>query len=91
MHEMNDSALGGAFMFTGTDLVDKDRPAYRHGAGRARSGAAVEARDRGARNCASASRSRRRLGGARQFVAGIAHELNNPLQGVLGHLELLRE
>jgi signal transduction histidine kinase len=23
-------------------------------------------------------------------VAGIAHELNNPLQGVLGHLELLR-
>jgi len=24
-----------------------------------------------------------------QFVAGIAHELNNPLQGVLGHLELL--
>ena len=25
-----------------------------------------------------------------QFVAGIAHELNNPLQGVLGHLELIR-
>jgi signal transduction histidine kinase len=25
-----------------------------------------------------------------QFVAGVAHELNNPLQGVLGHLELLR-
>jgi len=25
-----------------------------------------------------------------QFVAGIAHELNNPLQGVLGHIELLR-
>jgi signal transduction histidine kinase len=25
-----------------------------------------------------------------QFVAGIAHELNNPLQGVLGHLELLQ-
>jgi two-component system NtrC family sensor kinase len=25
-----------------------------------------------------------------QFVAGIAHEMNNPLQGVLGHLELLR-
>jgi two-component system NtrC family sensor kinase len=24
-----------------------------------------------------------------QFVAGIAHEMNNPLQGVLGHLELL--
>jgi signal transduction histidine kinase len=25
-----------------------------------------------------------------QFVAGVAHELNNPLQGVLGHLELLK-
>ena len=25
-----------------------------------------------------------------QFVAGIAHELNNPLQSVLGHLELMR-
>jgi signal transduction histidine kinase len=25
-----------------------------------------------------------------QFVAGIAHELNNPLQGVLGYLDLLR-
>ena len=25
-----------------------------------------------------------------QFVAGVAHELNNPLQSVLGHLELLR-
>ena len=25
-----------------------------------------------------------------QFVAGVAHELNNPLQGVLGHLELMR-
>lgn len=24
-----------------------------------------------------------------QFVAGIAHEMNNPLQGVLGHLELM--
>jgi PAS domain S-box-containing protein len=24
-----------------------------------------------------------------QFVAGIAHEINNPLQGVLGHLELM--
>ena len=26
-----------------------------------------------------------------QFVAGIAHEMNNPLQGVLGHLELIIE
>jgi signal transduction histidine kinase len=25
-----------------------------------------------------------------QFVAGVAHELNNPLQGVIGHLDLMR-
>ena len=41
------------------------------------------------RRSAGGSRQSERLASLGQFVAGIAHEMNNPLQGVLGHLELL--
>jgi PAS domain S-box-containing protein len=87
--EIVDSALNGAFMVTLTDLLDRDRQ---------RLGTVVVARDLTPQSKLEAEREelRRRLTQSEklvalgQFVAGIAHELNNPLQGVLGHLELLR-
>jgi transcriptional regulator with PAS, ATPase and Fis domain len=87
--EIVDPVLKGAFMVTLTDLIDQDRQ---------RIGTVLVARALTPQSKLETEREelRRRLTQSEklvalgQFVAGIAHELNNPLQGVLGHLELPR-
>jgi PAS domain S-box-containing protein len=87
--ETVDPVLKGPFMVTVTDLLDRNHEHV---------GAVLVARDLTPQAKLQAEREELRLrltqseklAALGQFVAGIAHELNNPLQGVLGHLELLR-
>ena len=83
-----DDRLRGTFSFTANPLRGSDDE---------RVGTVIVARDvtTQARLAAEGAELRSRLTQSEklaalgQFVAGIAHELNNPLQGVLGHVELL--
>jgi two-component system NtrC family sensor kinase len=87
---IHDARLGGTFLLTATPLINQEGNAV---------GRVLVARDitRQTRLEAERSALRERLAQSEklaslgQFVAGIAHEMNNPLQGVLGHLELLIE
>ncbi len=80
--------LGGTFDVTSTPLINEDGEPV---------GIVLVARDithqRALEAEQEALRARlaqsEKLASLGQFVAGIAHEINNPLQGVLGHLELI--
>ncbi len=88
--QFTDERLDGIFAATVTPLINQDGEPV---------GRVLVARDITAQTQLETEREALRgrlaqsekLASLGQFVAGIAHEMNNPLQGVLGHLELLIE
>jgi PAS domain S-box-containing protein len=88
--QVTDERLDGIFAATVTPLINHDGEPV---------GRVLVARDVTAQSRLESEREALRerlaqsekLAALGQFVAGIAHEMNNPLQGVLGHLELLIE
>jgi signal transduction histidine kinase len=84
----DDGPVEGVFAVTVTPLMNEDEE---------RTGFVIVARDVTVQSKLEAEREGLRarlaqsekLAALGQFVAGIAHEMNNPLQGIMGHLELL--